>query len=50
MTISQIAVPLKACRAMAAEITAGSMLTGVLDLSFDKKNSTWGASIALTKS
>ena len=36
-TISQIAVPLKACRTMAAEITAGSMLTGVLDLSFDKK-------------
>ena len=37
ITISKVAVPLKACTAMAAEIAGAGMLTGVLDLLFDKK-------------
>ena len=35
MTISDIAAPLKACTAMAAEIAGASVLTGVLDLLFE---------------
>ena len=37
ITISKIAMPLKACTVMAAEIIGVSVLTEVLDLLFDKK-------------
>ena len=37
ITISNIAVPLRACTAMAAEITGVSVLTEVLDLLLDEK-------------
>ena len=37
ITTSKIAVPLKTCTAMAAEIADASVLTSLLDLFFDKK-------------
>ena len=37
MTMGKIAVPLKTCTAMAAEIAEAIVLTGLLDLLFDKK-------------
>ena len=37
ITISKIAVPRKTCTAMAAEIAGARVLTGLLDLLFDKK-------------
>ena len=38
ITLSKIAVPLRACTAMTAEIAAASVLTEVIDLRFDTKN------------
>ena len=37
ITLSKIAVPLRACTAMAAEIAAASVLTEVIDLRLTKK-------------
>ena len=50
ITISNIAVPLKACTAMAAEIAGASMLTAVLDFLFDKKQSRKTSTVVLSKS
>ena len=40
ITMSNISVPLKACTAIAVDIAGAGMLTGILDLFFDKKTHT----------